>query len=47
MELFYTENARTWVVGRCKVNIEPLMVFGCYEVYSLPQTSSDYIVHKW
>lgn len=30
-ELFYTENARTWVVGRRKVNIEPLMVFGCYE----------------
>ena len=47
MELFYTENARTWVVGRCKVNIEPLMVFGCYEAYSLPQTSGDYIVHKW
>lgn len=46
MELFYTENARTWVVGRHKVNIELLMVFGCYEAYSMPQTSGDYMAHK-
>lgn len=47
MELFCTENARTWVAGKCKVNIEPLMVLGCYEAYSKPQTSTDYIIHKW
>lgn len=34
MELFCPENARTWVVGKCKVNIKPLMVLGRYEAYS-------------
>jgi hypothetical protein len=34
MELFCTENARTWVVGKCEVNIKPLMVLGRYEAYS-------------
>lgn len=39
MELFYTENARTWVVGRYMVNIEALMVFGCYEFIHCPRAA--------
>lgn len=46
MELFCPENARTWVVGKCKVNIDPLMVLGCCEAYAKPQTSTAYIIHK-
>lgn len=37
MELFYTENARTWAVGRYMVNIEALMVFECYELTHCPR----------
>lgn len=37
MELYYTENSRTWVVGRYMVNIEALMVFGCYELTHCPR----------
>lgn len=47
MELFCPENARTWVVGKRKVNIEPLMGLGCCEAYAKPQTSTEHIIHKW
>lgn len=51
MELFYTENARTWVVGRCKVNIEPLMGLGAMKLIhchrpamTTPSTSSEAVI---